>query len=88
MDIYRNGMSVKRIALINVDNIKDVLKREITLYMKENDLSQYGVGKICDLPTPYINQVLGPEEKPVSIAKLCQIATAIGIKLTLLIEKK
>ena len=85
-DIY-SGMASKRIALTNVNDIKNVLKKEIAHFLKENNLSQYGAGKICDLPASYINQILGSDEKPVSFAKLCQVASKVGMKLTLLIEK-
>ena len=79
-------MPPKRIALGNTENIKDVLKQEIVAFMKTNELSQHTVGKMCDLPAPYVNQILG--DKAVSFSKLCEIATKIGMKLTLLIEKK
>lgn len=87
MDIY-DGMSLKRISLEKPDNIKDVLKREILAYLRDQELSQYGVANLTGLPAPYINQVLGSETKAVSFSKLCEIASKIGMKLTLVIDKK
>ncbi|MDB5038387.1 MAG: hypothetical protein JWQ35_1915 [Bacteriovoracaceae bacterium] len=85
IDIY--NMRTKRIGLEKPDDIKDVLKKEIFEFMKDNDLSQYGVAKLLGCPPSYIIQTLG-STKPVSFSKLCEIASTIGMKLTLLIEKK
>ena len=81
-------MGTKRIALENVEDIKDILKEEILTFMKANDLSRYGVSKICGLPASYVNEVFGSGKKAVSFGKLCEIAHQIGMKLTLVIEKK
>ena len=81
-------MGSKRISLENTEDIKDVLRREIVSFMKANDLSQYGVSKTLGLPSAYVNQVLGGKQKAVSFGKLCEIASGIGMKLTLVIEKK
>lgn len=80
-------MRTKRIALTKPDDIKDLLKQEILSYMKDHNYSLYGVAKMLEVPSPYIIQVMG-SGKPVSFSKLCEIAHGIGMKLTLLIEKK
>ena len=79
-------MIAKKVPLQGVEDIKTVLKREIISFMTTNDLSQYAVAEMCKLPSPYINQILGT--KAVSIGKLLEIASRIGMKLTLVIEKK
>ena len=88
MDAEYSDMSIKRMALERPDDIKDVLRKEILAYLRDKELSQYGVAKMLKLPSSYINQVLGTDTKAVSFSKLCEIASAIGMKLTLLIEKK
>ncbi len=88
MDVLYTGMSMKRISLEKPDDIKDVIRREIISYLRHNNLSQYGVAKEMGLPASYINQVLSSQPKAVSFSKLCEIAHRIGMKLTLVIEKK
>ncbi|MGE4107381.1 MAG: hypothetical protein AB7F66_09220 [Bacteriovoracia bacterium] len=78
----------KRIDLENIEDIKELLRKEIVVFMKAHSMSQYGVSKDLGLPAAYINQVLGGKQKAVSFAKLCEIANKIGMKLTLIIGKK
>ena len=79
-------MTAKKVPLQNIEDIKATLKREIIAFMKNSGLSQYDVAAVCKLPSPYVNQILS--SKAVSIGKLIEIASAIGMKLTLVIEKK
>ncbi len=86
MDNY--FMGTKRIDLENTDDIKELLRKEIVSFMKAHNMSQYGVSKELGLPAAYINQILSGKQKAVSFAKLCEIASKIGMKLTLIIGKK
>lgn len=80
--------NMKRISLEKPDAVKDILKKEILAFMREQNLSQYGVAKMLDLPTSYVNALFSSRDKPVSFSKLCEIANAIGMKLTLIIGRK
>ena len=81
-------MTVKKISMKDVDEAKTALKQAIVSFMRDNELSQHDVAKRCDLPVPYVNQILGDQGKPVSFAKLCEVASRLGLKLSLLIEHK
>lgn len=80
-------MSSKKVPIRDAENMKNVLRHEIGAFMKSNDLSQYDVARICNLPSPYINQILSSKTKSVSFAKLCDVANKIGLKLCLVIER-
>lgn len=81
-----SAVNVKKIPLRNTEEGKTALRNEIVSFMKDHDFSQHDVAKKCELPVPYVNQVLGTGAKAVSFAKLCDMASQIGMKLTLLVE--
>ena len=76
----------KKVPLHDPEGVKHLLKKEIIAYMKSEGMTQDEVAEMCGLRSTYINQVLGT--KSVSFAKLCEIADKIGLRLTLVIEKK
>src|SRR5665213_793237 len=86
-DLLKNvGMSQKRIHLSVIENVTDVVRKEIVLFMQDKGLSQYRVAKMCGWTPSYVLRIL--DSKGVSLNKLFEVANKIGMKLTLLIEKK
>lgn len=80
------GMSQKRIRLTDIEDVTDIVRKEIVSYMQDKELSQYRVAKMCGWTPSYVIRIL--DSKGATLNKLFEVANKIGMKLTLLIERK